>query len=154
MFRLIYILIIALSGCLAGNSTVAETAKTIDTSAKIERDFSLTNQELTSAITIRVEEAIKYQNLKLRLISLEDSRCPIGMACIWAGQLIVTLEVLNEFEEKIEVKLTRKREPEIAYAFGYRLLLLSVEPHPKKGKDIQLSDQIIQFEITKLADKV
>lgn len=74
------------------------------------------------------------------------------MKCIWAGQLIVTLEVLNEFEEKTEVKLTRKREPEIAYALGYRLLLLSVEPHPKKGKDIQLSDQIIEFEITKLAD--
>jgi hypothetical protein len=96
---------------------------------------------------------VDESDVKLRLISLEDSRCPIGMKCIWAGQLIVTLEVLNEFEEKIEVKLTRKREPEIAHAFGYRLLLLSVEPYPKKGKDIQLSDQIIQFEITKLADK-
>jgi hypothetical protein len=63
--------------------------------------------------------------------------------------LVVILEVLNESEEKIEVKLIRKREPEIANAFGYSLLLLDVEPHPKKGKVIKLSDQVIKLQIVK-----
>ncbi|MBL4765375.1 MAG: hypothetical protein JKX67_08895 [Colwellia sp.] len=150
MFRLIYILIIALSGCFFGNSTIADTATNTEDSTRTQHDLALSNETLGSEITIRAEQVIQYQNLKLRLLAVDDSRCAIGTACIWAGQLIVTLEVSNERGEKIEVKLLRKREPEIANAFGYRLLLLGVEPHPKKGKIVQLSDQVIKVEITKV----
>ena len=149
MFKLIFIFVIALSGCFVGCSTVAGTVIKAESAAKTQDNLALSIGELGSVITLRAEQTIKYQKLKLRLISVEDSRCAIGTACIWAGQLIVTLEVSNELGEKIEVKLLRKREPEIAYAFGYRLLLLGVEPHPKEGKVLQLSDQVIKLEIAK-----
>jgi hypothetical protein len=67
--------------------------------------------------------------------------------------LIVTLEISNELGERSEVKLLRKREPKIANAFGYKLLLLGVEPHPKKGKTVELSDQVIKLEIAKIDEK-
>lgn len=136
-----------MTGCNLGSSTEASTDTEV--SSQIQQSSVLNNEELISVITLDVKQIVKYQNLTLRLLAVEDSRCAIGVACIWAGQLVVILEVSNESEEKIEVKLIRKREPEIANAFGYNLLLLDVEPHPKNGKVIKLSDQVIKLQIVK-----
>ena len=149
MFRLIYILIIVLPGCFASNSIIGETNKKPVPSTTTQHNLSLDNDELGSVITLRVEHPTKYGNLELRLINVEDSRCPIGTECIWAGQIVVTLEISNEHGEKKDVKLLRKRVPKIANAFGYGLTLLDVEPHPKKGKNIQISDQVIKLKIVK-----
>jgi hypothetical protein len=149
MFKLIFISLIALSGCIADSSTITETVTDSEISPQIQHDPELPNAQHGSVITIAVEQIVEYQNLKIRLLAVEDSRCATGVTCIWAGQLVVTLEILNEKSEKEEVKLIHKREPEIANAFGYSLLLLSVEPHPKKGKTIQLSEQVIKFTIAK-----
>jgi hypothetical protein len=149
MYKLIYIVLIALFGCLVGSSTIAETTTNIGNSNLTADNTTLNSDALGSEVTIRAEQVIQYQNLKLRLVAVEDSRCPIGTACIWAGQLIVTLEVSNELGERSELKLQRKREPKMANVFGYKLLLLGVEPHPKKGKTVKLSDQVITLEISK-----
>jgi hypothetical protein len=153
MFKLICILVIALAGSFIGCSSTAKTVLNTDSSAKVLENFALSSDELGSIITIRAKQVIKYKNLKLRLISVEDSRCAIGTSCIWAGQLIVTLEISNELGERSEVKLLRKREPKIANAFGYKLLLLGVEPYPKKGKTVELSDQVIKLEIAEIDAK-
>ncbi len=150
MLKLISILVIALSGSFFGCSTIAETVVSAESSVKVQDNFSLSSDELGAVITMRAEQAVKYKNLQLRLLSIEDSRCAIGTSCIWAGQLLVTLEVSNELTEKVVVKLIRKREPKISTVLGYRLLLLGVEPHPKKGKRIQLIDQIIKLKIAKV----
>jgi hypothetical protein len=149
MFKLIFIFIIALSGCHVSSLSVTETAIVTEDSSQFQQSSALINEALSEVMTIDVKQIVKYQNLTLRLLAVDDSRCAIGVECIWAGQLVVTLEVSNESAEKIEVKLIRKREPEIANAFGYNLLLLEVVPHPKKGKVIHLSDQIIKLKIVK-----
>lgn len=136
-----------MTGCNLGSSIEASTDTEV--SSQIQQSSVINNEELVSVITLDVKQIVKYQNLTLRLLAVEDSRCAIGVACIWAGQLVVILEVSNESENKIEVELIRKREPEIANAFGYSLLLLDVEPHPKKGKVIQLRDQVIKLQIVK-----
>lgn len=115
-------------------------------------DLAQNNAGPESIVTMRIKQVLTYQDLKLHVVAVEDSRCALGVTCIWAGQLLVTLEVSNEHEEKVEVKLIRKREPEMAKAFGYSFLLLTVEPHPKKGKVIQLSEQVITVKIIKMND--
>ena len=157
MNRLMGILVMLLSGCMFNSSTVAEPNKNNKTSSQAQQGTVLTaelssavdNKVLASEITLTAGNTQVYQNVRLRLVSVEDSRCPMGTACIWAGQLVVTLEVLSDEEDKIEVKLIRKREPEVAHALGYQFLLIDVKPHPKKGKTIQLSDQIVQLKILK-----
>lgn len=147
MNKLIYILLIALSGCFVDSSSITKKSTSTKASTQIQQTSKLSNE--ASVVTIRVKQVLTYQNLTVRLIAVEDSRCAKGVSCIWAGQLVVTLEVSNEYEDKVEVKLIRKREPEIANAFGYGLLLLDVNPYPKKGKVIQLEDQIIKLKIVK-----
>jgi hypothetical protein len=145
MYKLIYVLLIAFSGCLSGTQTAVEPSG--DTRPIVSAQGS---NILDSVISLDNEQVTNHQNLVLRLVDIEDSRCPTGVTCIWAGQLVVTLEVSNEFEEKIMVKLVRKRESEVAYAFGHRLLLLDVAPHPKKDKVIRLNEQTVQLELEKV----
>lgn len=142
-------MLIVLSGCITDSSTLADTATVTDVATQIQQSSTPSNEALGSVITIGSARVIKHQNLTLRLVAVEDSRCATGVTCIWAGQLVVTLEVSNERAEKIAVKLIRKRESTVANAFGYSLLLLDVTPHPKKGKVIQLHDQIITLKIVK-----
>jgi len=43
----------------------------------------------------QVKEGVTYQvsDLSIRVISFSDSRCPIGVQCIWQGELGVNLQV-------------------------------------------------------------
>lgn len=149
MLKLVIIFLIILSGCIAGKSTIAETAKSTVTTIQIQQDLLFNNQELGSLISISEKQILKYRHLKLRLLTVEDSRCAIGVYCIWAGQLIVTLEVSNKNGDKMEVKLIRKRKPEMTNAFGFSWLLMDVKPYPKKGKVIHASEQVIELKIVK-----
>ena len=147
MFRVVFILIIALSGCFASNTVISKNDLNTSIAVKEQRKLVASNNIPASVITIGASRASSYQDLKLRVINVEDSRCPTGAACIWAGQLVVTLEVSSERYQTETIKLVRKREAEIANAFGLDFLLLNVEPYPKEGKVIQQSDQIITLQI-------
>lgn len=86
-------------------------------------------------VELRYDEALEHRDLVLRWLTLADSRCPIGVTCVWAGQLLATVEVLHGDRRKLDVELLRRvgRDPEVALAFGYELRLLGVDPHPKQG---------------------
>ncbi|WP_339722601.1 hypothetical protein [uncultured Paraglaciecola sp.] len=150
MYKLICVFLIALSGCFAGNVIVAETSNDKTPLSAIQQNSTLNHEAISSVIPLGTIQVAHYQNLELRLIDIEDSRCATGETCFWAGQIVVTLEVTNEAGEKVAIKLIRKREAEIAYAFGFSLLLLDVAPHPKKGKVIQLSDQTVTLQLEKV----
>ena len=149
VYKLIPIFLFVLSGCNNNNVAVAETSPSTEIEFKAQDNSVADNQALSSMVTLKLEQESTYQNLRLRLVDIEDSRCATGVNCIWAGQIIVTLEISNQTTEKTEVKLIRKRESNIATAFGYNLRLLDVTPHPKKDKVIQLSDQIVTLEVVK-----
>lgn len=86
--------------------------------------------------------------MELRWIDLQDSRCPIGVKCVWAGQMLVTVEITMGDEPPIQVKLLRRagRDPEISGAFGHELRLLIVEPYSKNGVVYARCDFRMQLE--------
>jgi hypothetical protein len=149
VYKFIPIFLFILSGCNNNNVAVAETSPSNEFEVKTQNNSTLGNQALSSIVTVKLAQVSTYQNLSLRLVDLEDSRCATGVNCIWAGQIVVTLEVSNQSTDKTEVKLIRKRESNIVTAFGYHLSLLDVTPHPKKDKVIQLNDQIVTLEVVK-----
>jgi hypothetical protein len=150
MFKLIYASLIILSGCNAQSTTVGEPVSDSNISTQqIQQNPTINDEELGTEITLTTAQVEQYQDLELRLLSIEDSRCATGVTCIWAGQLVVTLQVSSGQGEQEKVKLIRKREPEIANVFGYSLFLLDVEPYPKEGKVISLSEQRVKLNISK-----
>lgn len=67
----------------------------------------------------------------------EDSRCPEGANCIWAGRAVVRLTVNGS-----PVKVTEGMIPDSAQPVwgNYRFVMQSLEPYPK-ASDVQLSER-------------
>lgn len=79
----------------------------------------------------------------------EDSRCPEGAQCIWAGQVKVVVrvqkdgEALGEFEMTVGT-LTDGDVAAVEVA-GYVLSLLGVEPYPKVGEEIGEGEYVLEM---------
>ena len=101
-------------------------------------------------VDLRFDETVEYRDLRLRWLEIEDSRCPIGVQCIWAGQVAVTVEAAQGDEGPAELELVLRvgREVETVRAFAYDLVLQGVEPHPMQGVTPERSDYVAVLEIT------
>ena len=68
---------------------------------------------------------------------VEDSRCPVGVVCVWEGNARVRLAVQHRGEEPIPVELdTSTRPTPAAGVAGYRIELERVEPDPKPQGEV------------------
>lgn len=147
MFKLIYFLVFLLSGCFVNTSTLSDTGIAKESPTTDHHNLTHGHNEYSSVISLSASQVINFKHLIIQVISIEDSRCAIGTACIWAGQMVVTLEITNEQQEIRKIKLVHKRQPEIATAFNYSFLLLGINPPPKKGQSFQFNEQIVTLRI-------
>lgn len=67
----------------------------------------------------------------VRVVS--DSRCPKGVACVWAGDAELALRVVHANAEK-RFSLHTGRQPHGALVVGYRLKLVKLEPDNESCK--------------------
>jgi hypothetical protein len=104
---------------------------------------------------VRVGEQfqLKYdQSVKLNQAGLtitfkalgEDSRCPEGMACFWAGNARVVISVNGS-----DASLNSYVEPREIFLAGYKTQLLAVHPYPKANQRPRPEDYIITLVVTK-----
>ncbi len=98
-----------------------------------------TNTRTTAAdgtvVELRFDESLSFDVLRLRLVELNDSRCPQGVQCVWEGQAVATVEVSGDdlAAQTVELVLRAGVEPRAVAAAGYELRLLRVEPYPRAG---------------------
>lgn len=79
----------------------------------------------------------------------EDSRCPVGVTCVWAGVAVVNVEVSTVSARPriiqlatMDVESKNLKNKQIIY--GYELTLKSVNPYPDhSGKNKDLQEKII-----------
>lgn len=85
------------------------------------------DEEFTIKIGQQVE--VKDASLRITLISVqEDSRCPVDVECVWAGNAKLNLEVKRSKKKFISTALNTTLNPrEIAYK-GYTIKLIRVSP--------------------------
>jgi len=85
---------------------------------------------------------------------INDSRCPRGVECVWAGQAKVLLQLEKKGEKAVEVQLTtpwlseaRPNPSEAAYA-GYLIQLKSLAPYPGETNKVDTAVTIVVSEQT------
>lgn len=141
---LLLFITLVLAGCNGDHAVGAVPVST----AAVGRSASTAGESRT-VLELRFDQSTVYQDLELRWLDVHDSRCPIGVVCVWEGQVTVTLEVERAKEDLVEVELTLHvgSEPERVTAFGYQLQLQGVDPHPKKGKTPERSDYVAKVEV-------
>lgn len=69
---------------------------------------------------------------------LADSRCPLGVDCVWAGEVKILLEFTPGDGDPVSFELTGFVGPEggaevKAEVSGYRFTLERVDPYPRDG---------------------
>ena len=148
MSRLSIILVLAAAVCGCGGGTPTGPEQSSGTAGTLGAASPDANE--TAVIELRYDETVAFHDLEMRWLDLQDSRCPIGVTCVWAGQMIATVEVVHGTQGTTQVELLRLvgEEPEVSYAFEYDLRLLDVSPPPKENVTPDRGEYVMQIEIT------
>lgn len=76
--------------------------------------------------------------LRVRFASVEeDSRCPVGVDCVWAGNARIRVVLQPAGGRAATLELNTGAEPRAASAAGYEISLKNLTPHPRAGAKIE-----------------
>jgi len=67
---------------------------------------------------------------------LEDSRCPEGVNCIWAGNARIAVGLSRAGGRPTPVELNTDVEPRRQSCLHYEVKLLGLSPRPEEGKRV------------------
>ena len=76
---------------------------------------------------------------------LEDSRCPINVVCVWAGNGKVEFEILDIDGQNKTVTLNTEEEPRVTTLKGHNLKLISLNPLRIDGVSISPGDYSVKL---------
>lgn len=79
----------------------------------------------------------------------EDSRCPVDVTCVWAGNAKVALKVSKTGRRAVGLKLNTGLEPKHQIYHGYDVKLVGLNPHLKKGEKINKNDYVATLVVTR-----
>ena len=133
MYRavLIGLTVLLMGACMAGNT---------ENEVKAGEAF-----EVTVGASATLEGGGEFQFVAVR----EDSRCPEGVHCIWAGQAVVEVK----FADGQAAKLTVPGGPDNAKAItehsGVTLEFKSLAPYPKDGVELDPKSYVATFVFTR-----
>jgi hypothetical protein len=96
------------------------------------------------------EVTIGAGGLKLRFVAVrEDSRCPEGVQCVWAGNARVAVRLSRARGKVATVELNTMTEPrEVTYA-NYVVKLETLAPRPVADGQPKPRDYVATFVVSK-----
>ena len=113
-------------------------------------------------LMLKVNEAYKTGEVELLLTGINDSRCPEGVNCVWAGAAVTTLALkAPALQDTLQLCLGDCRQLRLPFqekhsdtlslnGRRYELTLLEVLPYPGAGKEGE--DKAAQYSFRKLPE--
>ena len=110
--------------------------------------------KIITKLPINKTATVSGVNIKF-LSVVSDSRCPKNVNCIWAGEVVVLVEVQQKSQKAIEKTITIgfKRNPtgnetDIIYNDkSFTIKAMNVSPYPEYGVEVKLLDYVLHFDI-------
>lgn len=103
-------------------------------------------------IKITTKKCIPKLGYYLRLQRVfDDSRCPEGVTCIWAGEVSVVVQVYKDkklVEEKTVTFNSKNKEENFKWFATYfpkKIKSIGVAPYPKEGQIVKPKKQYIHI---------
>ena len=102
-------------------------------------------------------ESVQFKDISLKFVEVvQDSRCPKAVQCIWAGEVIVLVDVFkngNKVEQKkLTINPTFSLKKQLGNLFSSEVLSVSgfnVLPYPVSSNKIEVEDYYIQLDVRK-----
>jgi hypothetical protein len=95
---------------------------------------------------------ISSESMTIKFIGeTQDSRCPTGVDCFWAGEVICDIELIKD-GNKNHVSLTESAGSGLStgYTFQNYKITFSVSPYPEINKTIAKNDYRLSLTVSKL----
>jgi hypothetical protein len=77
----------------------------------------------------------------------EDSRCPVDVQCVWAGNAIVRLAISTSGGATTDATLNTTLDPKSTTTSGYTIRLAGLKPVPRSGTTIPASSYLATLEV-------
>lgn len=114
--------------------------------SQLRNPFSFNSQE-KYRFTLRVNQTqtvrLDAGTLEIKLLSIEDSRCPSDVQCIWSGQVTATVGITRNKQNLGSFDLTIRPGQEdlaIQEIDEYSLKLVQVVPYPSTTQNTNSLD--------------
>jgi hypothetical protein len=108
---------------------------------------SIEELTITEATTVKVKlgETKFINGVKITLNKIvEDSRCPSGVQCVWAGRVVANVTLKSETDtETIEMTMGQN-----VYIETYTVKIDDVTPNKRSTKDIPPQDYTFTFRVS------
>ena len=108
--------------------------------------------KLNQEFKIRFGESVSIGNKGLKISFsdvAEDSRCPQGVQCIWAGNGKVILKVRKSRKPSAEMSLNTTFDTKQDVYQGYEVKLVSLNPYPKKDHNIKKEEYVATLVVSR-----
>ena len=133
-----------LMACPGGKQVKDNGADNSQVPAVLDSAFNLTHNQTA---------VLESENLTAKFLDVaEDSRCPVGVECIWQGQVKIDLEIKRQDEDPDTIQLiSLAGEPELAKkaAGDLYIRLAKVEPQPVKDSVLTIFDYRITLTVSR-----
>ena len=107
---------------------------------------------LDSEFDIRVGQRVTIEGERLRVTFdrvAEDSRCPEGVQCVWAGNARVVLRLSKARRRASTMSLNTGVDPKQARYRGYEVKLVKLDPYPKEGRRLRRRDYVATLVVSR-----
>ncbi|HSB10707.1 MAG TPA: hypothetical protein VLM38_14560 [Blastocatellia bacterium] len=96
------------------------------------------------------EVVLRGEKIRVRFKSVrEDSRCPTGVACVWAGNAKIGIEVAKKKTKQLVATLNTSLEPRQIEYKGFKIKLVALTPYPNKEARIDPKEYEAVLVVTK-----
>jgi len=139
MKNLLLLLLIVITSCVSGQKKNPSDKTETDSSNNIETGPSMVNVALNETVTM---DGISISFTEV----LEDSRCPTGVQCIWAGRAKLNVAVANERKSsENHVIIFGETKPEentskmLFESKEFNIEASELIPYPKEGEEANMA---------------
>lgn len=114
------------------------------------------NADLISSsteVTLKYGDNVRLDNSILRLSFgrvVEDSRCPAGVYCIWAGNAVLEIGVAVGMGPTVPLQINAVTAPRYVDWNGLRITVLQLDPLPTAGVSIRPEDYSVKLRVERI----
>lgn len=104
----------------------------------------------TTEVTLRYGEDRQLDNSVLRLTFarvVEDSRCPVDVVCVWAGNAVVEIGIAAGMGPTVPLQINALLDPRYVDWSGIRVTVLELNPAPRSDTPIKPEDYSVKLRL-------